>query len=349
MEDEDGEVVKTYELPPNKTSSGEPSSAVRQGVHRMTTWTGMGKKSAGTEPTQEAGPSAPGNPVRQGLARMGTWGFSKNNNSPNTSKVQDGTTSNADEEDDRHIRFTIGGAGRRLTKDDFLKEIQSLDPKARCEIVTGSDAPAEMKESAKRDADGKLKGEGRLLGAKSTQIASGKKTAAGVAREMARQKGAAVDERDDIRQERGAEDDDEVSESPVRRRPRAASGGKTMKRMESSNDLTETAAERKRREQALKGVDDVTPAQRGRTRGSMADLVGGASGSDGSLEKDNPLEESAAEKRRREAALRGDGGEDSDDDDTPRVPPPVKEKQARSRGIRFAESPVRGRRGGREA
>jgi hypothetical protein len=31
--------------------------------------------------------------------------------------------------------------------------------------------------------------------------------------------------------------------------------------------------------------------------------------------------------------------EDSDDDDTPRVPPPV----AKSRGIRFAQSPVRGR------
>ena len=52
--------------------------------------------------------------------------------------------------------------------------------------------------------------------------------------------------------------------------------------------------------------------------------------------------ETAAEKRRREAALGvgGDGADDSDDDDTPRVPPPV----AQSRGIRFAQSPVRGKR-----
>lgn len=105
------------------------------------------------------------------------------------------------------------------------------------------------------------------------------------------------------------------------------------------DDMPETAAERKRREQVLKGVEDedeispVASSSSSRGRGRSADLDG-----------DDGYEESAAEKRRREAALGLGGGDsargddDSDDDDTPRVPPPVAKP---NRGIRFAQSPVR--------
>jgi hypothetical protein len=83
----------------------------------------------------------------------------------------------------------------------------------------------------------------------------------------------------------------------------------------------------------LKGVDDVTEAQRGRSI-SRSDQRGG----------EDEIDETPAERRRRLAVLgsmRGGntGEEDSDDDDTLRVPPPV----AKSRGIRFAQSPVRGK------
>jgi hypothetical protein len=33
-------------------------------------------------------------------------------------------------DDDKQIRFTIGGAGQRLMKEDFLKHIWSHDPKS---------------------------------------------------------------------------------------------------------------------------------------------------------------------------------------------------------------------------
>lgn len=272
------------------------------------------------------------------LGRLGNWGFK----GPNTEEPDKGKRpeSNEDDEDDRHIRFTIGGAGRRLTKDDFLREIQSLDPKARAAIVDSSDASAAMKDLARKDASADSPGSSRLFHAKATQMASGKAAAKSVGAEMARRRGAAISEDDEMR-ESGSE-----SESERRKRQRAKSVAEQGSRPtaptatrrvshaggHSTVDTGETLAERRRREQALKGVDEVTPAQRGRSREIEE------AGED--YEDAGEVEETAAERRRREAALGLDRGnrDDSDDDDTPRVPPPV----AKSRGIRFAQSPVRG-------
>ncbi|KAJ8064853.1 hypothetical protein OCU04_007162 [Sclerotinia nivalis] len=296
VEDEDGEVVKTYELPPDPNTkaprNGEPS-AVRQGITRMGTWTGLGgSKASADNPSKTDGTKA--DPSRQGIARMGTWNFGKA--APNTDNKE------IEEDDDRRIRFTIGGAGRRLTKEDFLKEIQGLDPKARCEIVEESDAPKEMKDLARRDASDKTQGNSRLFEAQDTQLATSAQTTRVIGKQMAKQQGARID----------AQDNSRTSAA------------------ESSN-YDESAAERRRRHDALKGVDeDDDDEARGRGRGRSP-----------ARDSEVPEErETAAEKRRREAAL-GEGVQsDSDDDDTPRVPPPA----ARSRGIRFAQSPVRGKR-----
>lgn len=261
----------------------------------MGTWTGLGGKvdnSSKTDVTK-------GEPSRQGITRMGTWNFGKN--APN---AEDKAT---EEDDDRRIRFTIGGAGRRLTKEDFLKEIQGLDPKARCEIVEESDAPRVMKDLAKRDANDKIQGSSRLFEAQDAQLAAGAQTARVIGKQMAKSQGAKID-----MQGQGS---------------KTAAGS-------SNSDVPESAAERRRREGALKGVDkDEEDDDRGRGRGrgrSPRD-----NGNDVQEERETP-----AEKRRREAAL-GEGVQsDSDDDDTLRMPPPA----ARSRGIRFAQSPVRGKR-----
>jgi hypothetical protein len=55
--------------------------------------------------------------------------------------------SEKDDDNDKRIRFTIGGTGRRMTKDDFLREIQALDPKARAEPL---DPQAESSKQAER-------------------------------------------------------------------------------------------------------------------------------------------------------------------------------------------------------
>ncbi|KAE8441166.1 hypothetical protein EG329_005795 [Mollisiaceae sp. DMI_Dod_QoI] len=330
VEDEDGEVVKTYELPATKSNKdqGEPSTnPVRQGMTRMSTWTGLTKKE---DPKKEK-PSEP-EPSKQRV----NWNFGMG-------ATKDETPKHDDAEDDRHIRFMIGGAGRRLTKEDFLKEIQSLDPKARCEVVAESDAPAVMKDLAQKDANHDSPGSSRLLSAAGVERASGKGIAKAVGAKMAMDRGAKIEEE---RGERSESEDSDQERARIQRAkareaekkahapaPKNAKMTGAVNADQPSNDVPESAAERKRREQALKGVDEVTPAQMGRGR-SRSRIDEG---------DDGPVEESAAERRRREAALGvGNGSpeqEDSDDDDTPRVPPPV----AKSRGIRFAQSPVRGR------
>jgi len=357
VEDEDGEVVKTYELPPSKTAQAGQPGPVRKELTRMTTWTGLKKPDEPSKAAASSSEAPESSGVRQGLSRMGTWGFG----GKNTNK-EDAIPGQEDAEDDRHIRFTIGGAGRRLTKEDFLKEIQSLDPKARCEVISESDAPAAMKDLAQKDASDDSPGSSRLFGAKNPQRASGKGVAKTVGAAMARARGADLRGEDDEGYGRDHESGSE-SESDRERKKRAKGaldlrkkreraesiGGRTLSKIEShmSGEQPETDAERKRREQALKGVDDVTDAQRGRSRTLEEEhRVGGsasasASGS-GSGSRGPEVGETPAERRRREAALGVSGGaveEDSDDDDTPRVPPPV----AKSRGIRFAQSPVRGR------
>lgn len=326
VEDEDGEVVKTYELPPSESNTSKEPNALEKSVKAMGSWAG---RSSRPEESSRPGPSVPTadnrGAVRQGLKRMGTWGFKGAH-----TETEDKDRDNEDEdEDDRHIRFTIGGKGRRLTKEDFLKEIQSLDPKARCEVINESDAPLAMKTMAKKDASDDSPGDNRLYGASDVQPAMSSATAKTVGARMAKIRGARVDPADDEDTSSGSsrERPSRKREAPLARRQ--FSGGLT--NVESSSGMEESAAERKRREAALQGVDD----GRGRSR----DRSGSRSQSRGSAE----IEETPAERRRRLAVLGsfrgGNTEDDSDDDDTPRVPPPV----AKSRGIRFAQSPERGR------
>ncbi len=303
----------------------------------VSNWTGRGKK---PEESDNAGPSSSNaekfEPVRQGLKRMGTWGFRGGEKDGAKQKTGGGDhRAEEEEEDDKHIRFTIGGRGQRLTKEDFLKEIQSLDPKARCEVISDSNAPPAMKTMAKQDANAAIPGSSRLYHAKDVQMASGSDIASTVGAKMAKIRGAKIDDEDpagEISSSPSLEDLNSRKSPKNNPPPRPSSSGLTT--IESSKQIPETEAERKRREQALKGVDDVTPAQRGRTKRRDTD--------------DAHVDETPAERRRRLAALgsagvaesdEGRADEDSDDDDTPRVPPPA----AKSRGIRFAQSPVRGR------
>jgi hypothetical protein len=256
--------------------------------------------------------------VRQSLNRMGTWGFG--------GRGTETAAEIAEEDDDRRIRFTIGGAGRRLTKEDFLKEMQSLDPKTRSDVIAESDAPQAMKTLAKKDASPEVPGNNRLFSAITPRVLPERETAAAVGAEMARQRGGRVDESD--------EEDGRVSTGKPRARPVVKRGPSS-----AETETGESAVERRRREQALRGTGaHESPRGRAIARGDEQ----GRGGSGGATMRDPDDEvETAAEKRRREAALGFGGGsaDDSDDDDTPRVPPPV----ARSRGIRFAQSPVRGK------
>ncbi|KAI9867825.1 MAG: hypothetical protein M1813_007647 [Trichoglossum hirsutum] len=123
VEDEDGEVVKKYDIPPatrpdyNRKPSYIVTEAQRQALHRMGTWVGLGKKDAETGELGEE-----------------------------QLKRRDG--GNGD--DDDGVRFTLND-GRRFSKADFIRQIQQLDPKARCETAEGSNVPPDLKHAAKQE------------------------------------------------------------------------------------------------------------------------------------------------------------------------------------------------------
>lgn len=136
VEDEDGEVVKKYELPASEKkkrgdlarrgSSYVAPAATRQRLHRMGTWVGLSAKEEETAagPSDAASKDAPKKRKKSAIV---------------------------DDDDDR-IRFTVNAGGRRMNKEDFIRQIQQLDPKAQCEAVQNSDVPEEVKQEARDHA-----------------------------------------------------------------------------------------------------------------------------------------------------------------------------------------------------
>ena len=58
---------------------------------------------------------------------------------------------NIDSDDDR-LRFTVGSSGRRLSKQEFIQQLQQMDPKTRRQAVEQSDAPRAVKDEVHADA-----------------------------------------------------------------------------------------------------------------------------------------------------------------------------------------------------
>ena len=135
VENEDGEVVKKYELPSQPKRRG-----VRGGVQ-----------------------DGPGHfdmkPMRQGLKRMGTWAGFGDKEGVSGSDIQGEGSGQPKKRkqsivdpDDERIRFTVGTGGRRMSKQDFIKQIQDMDPRARIETVEESDIPESVKQEVRAEA-----------------------------------------------------------------------------------------------------------------------------------------------------------------------------------------------------
>lgn len=300
VEDEDGEVVKKYELPSSKAQNPEASEKASSTLKYM--GMGLGKKAekalkevqeggeSSGEGASKAGPSRPAAKPSNAKPSFAGWaGFGQK--AGGEGKKNTGAIPEAADEDDRKIRFTIGGEGRRMTKDDFLKEVQKLDVKQRREVIQQSDASPAMKALVKEQA----------------QSGTSSPAATGSSRPSVKR-----GESDNGRQQ-GKTPAKAQEEAPVTRgrtgqgksQVTSGTGSDGAGAGTATSDQPETAAEHRRRMAALSTIQD----------------------DDDVVEKETP-----AERRRREAALGEAPAEDSDsdDDDTPRVPP------AR-RGIRFAE------------
>ena len=138
VEDEDGEVLKKFDIPQQRQrpdmehmhsfTPDKPRDRLRQ----MGQYFGMGDfgKSADKRPQeveQEAGPSSL---AEYSLTRKRT-----------KQEVEQ-------EEDDKNLRFTISAGGRRMSKAEFIEQMQRMDPKTRARAVEDSDAPDDVKEEA---------------------------------------------------------------------------------------------------------------------------------------------------------------------------------------------------------
>ncbi|KAI1880267.1 hypothetical protein JX265_001888 [Neoarthrinium moseri] len=308
VEDEDGEVVKKYELPSQKAEGSNndfvATSLKYMGISGLTKQ-GHKSKPAEDDAAEAAGEEAPPRPpVRQGTF-SGWTGFGKSGAGEGRKKsVAAGAEDDQkkQEEEDRKIRFTIAGEGRRMTKDDFLKEVQKMDPRTRRQVLEQSDAPPAVVALAKQQGTGSGSATPSSIGAskptavKTTSTAAATRKGAGQSISPARAEPA-----------RGRSTT-VTARSPAGTSP-AESSADTRQDVAAS-DTPETAVERRRRLAALSGMRDE--------------------------EEPSTETETPAERRRREAALGlgspGAVDSDSEDDDTPRVPPT-------RRGIRFADAP----------
>ncbi|KAH6849910.1 alkali metal cation/H+ antiporter Nha1 C terminus-domain-containing protein [Chaetomium sp. MPI-CAGE-AT-0009] len=266
VENEDGEVLKKYDLPTQKQQPDLVSQSLKymgMGVFAKA----MEKPGAAEASAQAAGSTAP-------------------SGEPSTAQKQrkKSVAAGQEDDDDRHIRFTIGGVGRRMTKEDFIQEIQGLDKTTRREVVDKSDASRGLKALAKLDEPPQIV----VSSAQST--VSRKDHAPAPASPVTEQPAASAGSRPQS-----------ISSSP----DHAASSSEAP-----SSEGAETEVERGRRLAAFKGVG----AGDGR----------GGKGSGDENDNEEQGETAAERRRREAAlgmTPHADDGEDSDDDDTPRVPP----------------------------
>ena len=141
VEDEDGEVIKKYDIGPNAgkqdgAGGGENPERSNQAIGRMGKMLGMNFGDNKAE-SVTAGPStAEDGTKRPQPERRRTF--------KNTNKDDDG--------DDDLVRFTMSSGGRRMSKAEFIESIKKMDPKSRAQVVENSDVPEAVKREARRDA-----------------------------------------------------------------------------------------------------------------------------------------------------------------------------------------------------
>ncbi|TQV91897.1 sodium/hydrogen antiporter [Cordyceps javanica] len=260
VEDEDGEVVKTYQLPSSK-SSQESSAMLGSSLKYL----GLGALARqNPQAAAEEGAAGEEEPARSRWTAVRRMTGTAPEDKP-------------DSDDDHNIRFTIGGVGRRMNKEDFIKEVQKLDANARKEVAEQSTATRPIKEVAKRNPvfvpPSRGPGVPRIVEtrAESSERASKRSDESG-----GRGRAAVKETRPSSTATPAS---DEPHETPVERRRRLAVLGQQSARGDdgaAQGDAGETPAERRRREAALgmgdsdgdsdsedEGGERVPPARRG--------------------------------------------------------------------------------------
>ncbi|KFH41440.1 Na(+)/H(+) antiporter-like protein [Hapsidospora chrysogenum ATCC 11550] len=162
VEDEDGEVVKTYQIPSQK-HEGQGAMNTRP---KFMGFGGGPTKNAPTSPAattaaeggEASGSGAAGAPATKTTSRTNWTRFL---GAPDPAALEKNEQEQA--ADDKKIRFTIGGVGQRMTKEDFIREVQKLDAKTRRQVVDQSSASQGVKFLAKQEPAGHSAAAPRIL------------------------------------------------------------------------------------------------------------------------------------------------------------------------------------------
>jgi NhaP-type Na+/H+ or K+/H+ antiporter len=144
VEDEDGEVIKTYQIPSKPRPEGE----------RRPTLTEM----------------MVGKNTLDAISRMGNYFTNKDGSAipEETRTVVQKKPIAAPTDDDDHIVFKLSEGGPRLRKDQFIQELTKMDSRTRSRVVDKQDVPDRVKHEVSRRAsiDGTSSGtESRRLSA----------------------------------------------------------------------------------------------------------------------------------------------------------------------------------------
>ncbi|KAF7561491.1 hypothetical protein G7046_g2642 [Stylonectria norvegica] len=272
VEDEDGEVVKTYELPTQKGERADGGGGA--GGHLLGTslkYMGLGSLAPHPEKPPEAiaeEGEASGTGTSKIAPKPGWTGFGGILRSETGAQRPEATRkkSVAQEElpaDNRKIRFTIGGVGQRMTEEDFIRKVQKLDVRTRREVVDQSTASQTVKTIAKQDPPIAIPGLGADRDSESTKAPSTAPKRSESVSPMRRP--------------------GESSRQPFTRQP--LSRAPSSKVHQPSEQQSETAVERKRRLAVLssQGEDEETgetPAERRRREAALG--MGGVGAADDS-------------------------------------------------------------------
>lgn len=134
VEDEDGEVIKKYDIPtaPKAGKDGRPTAQRGQSVIETSNRAIQSLKRMGTH---------------MGVPQHADAGPSGTGASENKKKKKP-----EDEEDDDRLRFTVTAGGRRMSKLEFIQQMAQMNPKDRAKFVQASNAPEAVKTAAHEDA-----------------------------------------------------------------------------------------------------------------------------------------------------------------------------------------------------
>ncbi|KAJ8109501.1 hypothetical protein ONZ43_g6118 [Nemania bipapillata] len=247
VEDEDGEVVKKYDLPAGRGAGRDyvSTSLKYMGISGLVK--PADKETKPAESSQNA-PETSTQPAAMPVKRPTgvNWsGFSRSGNAEQRKKGGNGETDyDENEDDDRGIRFTISGAGKRMNKDDFLREIQKLERSNR-------EVPGNLAASNEPTGQSKVQPPTEPSPASSSGLAN-----------------------PNISVTQASESTQTESETPSPTTDVARGRNKSRSTEDvPSTDTPETAAERRRRLAALAGVRDddsnETPAERRRREAAL--------------------------------------------------------------------------------